>query len=301
VLEATYFDTERGELLDRNVSLRHRTEGPDDEGTWTLKLPEPAGDVRRDALQRTELNVPGPMGPVPGELLDTAFGTRDQEVVPLVRLRTARQRVYLRNADDVLALEVADDHVDVLDGDTVAGSFRAVEAELGPAGDEAVLDAVVDRLLAAGAGAPHPTSKVVQALGFLPSVVRAAGGVPWRKDAGGETEVLVVHRPRYDDWSIPKGKCEPGESDQDCAQREVWEETGLRAALGAELPSVTYTDRKGRRKVVRYWAMTAEVEADLVPATEVDRAEWLSIPEAEERLTYPRDVEVVGALAAQLP
>jgi 8-oxo-dGTP diphosphatase len=288
-------------LLDRNMSLRHRSEGPDDEGTWTLKLPEPAGEVRLDALQRTELDVPGPMGPVPDELLDTAFGTREQPVVPLVRLRTSRQRVYLRNADEVLALEVADDHVDVLDGDTVAGSFREVEAELGPAGDGAVLDAVVERLRAAGAGAPHLTSKVMQALGFLPSVVRAAGGVPWRTNASGATEILVVHRPRYDDWSIPKGKCEPGESDEDCARREVWEETGLRATLGAELPTVTYTDRKGRRKVVRYWAMTSvDVEADLGPATEVDRAEWLTVSEVEGRLTYPRDVEVVGALAAML-
>ena len=80
--------------------------------------------------------------------------------------------------------------------------------------------------------------------------VRAAGGIPVREELD-ELQVLVVHRPQYDDWTFPKGKCEPGETDEDCAVREVEEETGLRCALGVELPSTSYTDGHGRPKTVR--------------------------------------------------
>ena len=86
------------------------------------------------------------------------------------------------------------------------------------------------------------------------SVVRAAGGVPVRETPDGR-EVLVIHRPQYGDWSFPKGKCEPGESDEACAIREVEEETGLVCVLGDELPSTSYTDSKGRPKRVRYWRL----------------------------------------------
>src|ERR687895_190115 len=85
--------------------------------------------------------------------------------------------------------------------------------------------------------------------------VRAAGGVVWRRSDDGPVRILVVHRPRYDDWSLPKGKNDPGESDADCALREVREETGFSCRLGAELPSTSYRDNKGRPKTVRYWAM----------------------------------------------
>jgi len=129
-------------------------------------------------------------------------------------------------------------------------------------------------------------------------IVRAAGGVVWRRPtADGPTEVLVVHRPRYDDWSLPKGKCDRGETDEACALREVQEETGLRCALGAELASAAYEDRDGRAKSVRYWAMT--VVPDLTgdvrfePNHEVDRIEWLPVDAAVARLTYPRDGEVL--------
>ncbi|HUF83802.1 MAG TPA: NUDIX domain-containing protein, partial [Acidimicrobiia bacterium] len=81
--------------------------------------------------------------------------------------------------------------------------------------------------------------------------VRAAGGVVLRRGADGP-EVLVVHRPRYGDWSLPKGKCEPGEGDEDAARREVEEESGVRVRLGAELPTGAYLDRRGRPKQVRY-------------------------------------------------
>ena len=84
----------------------------------------------------------------------------------------------------------------------------------------------------------------------------AAGGLLWRRSAAGEVEVLVVHRPRYDDWSFAKGKCDPGETFEQTAEREVLEETGFSVAFGAELDEVRYTDHKGRSKLVRYWAMT---------------------------------------------
>ena len=111
---------------------------------------------------------------------------------------------------------------------------------------------------------------------------------------GDELEVLVVHRPRYDDWSFPKGKAEPGESDEDCALREVEEETGLRCVLGCELPSTEYTDSKGRAKIVRYWAMDV-VGGALAFEHEVDTARWLSPEEATGVLSYPRDVDVLRA------
>ena len=93
-------------------------------------------------------------------------------------------------------------------------------------------------------------------------VLRAAGGVISRRNERGEVEVLLVHRPHHGDWSFPKGKREPGETDEECALREVWEETGLRCALASELPPVSYRDGQGRRKTVRYWTMTADGDAE---------------------------------------
>ncbi len=130
----------------------------------------------------------------------------------------------------------------------------------------------------------------------MTATVRAAGGVVWRRGADGEIEVVLVHRPRYDDWSFPKGKCDDGEPDLACALREVEEETGLRAAIGADLGSIEYVDGRGRPKVVRYWAMTADDDTEFVPGDEVDEWIWMGLDDARERLSYEHDVPVLDRL-----
>ena len=126
--------------------------------------------------------------------------------------------------------------------------------------------------------------------------MRAAGGVVWRPAEKGP-EVLLVHRPRYDDWSLPKGKADPGESDEDCARREVEEETGLRCELGPHVADSHYVDGRGRMKVARYWAMRP-VDGDFEPGPEVDEVRWLPLDEARRQLSYKRDVDVLDAFAA---
>jgi 8-oxo-dGTP diphosphatase len=132
-------------------------------------------------------------------------------------------------------------------------------------------------------------------------VVRAAGGVVWRRAAGGqgEIEVLLVHRPKYDDWTFPKGKANGDEDDEGTALREVEEETGLRCVLGEELTTVSYIDRLDRPKVVRYWAMTP-VDGRFEPSDEVDEVRWIPEPAAEDLLSYSRDREVLEAFARRL-
>jgi 8-oxo-dGTP pyrophosphatase MutT (NUDIX family) len=127
--------------------------------------------------------------------------------------------------------------------------------------------------------------------------VRAAGGVVARRGEKAEIQVLVVHRGKHDDWTFPKGKAHRGERDEDCALREVEEETGLRCELDGELVATEYRDSRGRPKRVRYWAMRP-VGGSLQPSDEVDAARWLSPAEAEVILTYDRDLEVLGAFLA---
>jgi 8-oxo-dGTP diphosphatase len=131
-------------------------------------------------------------------------------------------------------------------------------------------------------------------------LVRAAGGVVTRRAADDTLEVLVVHRPRYDDWSLPKGKLDPGESDEDAAVREVGEETGIVAALGLELESMEYTDRRGRPKVVRYWEMTPVGEIPWSPNAEVDEIAWITPSRAAALLSYHGDRRLVAAVATRL-
>ena len=127
------------------------------------------------------------------------------------------------------------------------------------------------------------------------TVVQAAGGVVWRRSAAGELEVLLVHRPRYDDWTVPKGKLAAGEDHAGAALREVEEETGLRCALGPELASTSYVDRKGRPKLVRYWAMSP-VDGAFTPNDEVDEVRWLPVAAAQPMLSYSRDGTLLDAI-----
>jgi 8-oxo-dGTP diphosphatase len=108
--------------------------------------------------------------------------------------------------------------------------------------------------------------------------------------------VALVHRPRYDDWTLPKGKLDAGESFEDAALREVEEETGLRARIVRELPSSEYRDAKGRPKLVRYWLMEVEHDPGFVPNDEVDELRWVPADEAPALLTYARDSEIVRSV-----
>ena len=129
-------------------------------------------------------------------------------------------------------------------------------------------------------------------------VILAAGAVLWRPDPDtGELHVALIHRPRYDDWSLPKGKVDPGENEPVAAVREIWEETGQRSQLGRRLIQTHYQVAQGA-KVVHYWAARA-LGGEFVPGAEVDRLEWLSVDDAAARLTYPHDREVLKAFTEQ--
>lgn len=129
-------------------------------------------------------------------------------------------------------------------------------------------------------------------------VIRAAGGVLWRH-ADSAVSVAVIHRPQYDDWSLPKGKLAGGESDLEGAVREVLEETGFHVRVGRALGETTYHKETAggvRPKVVRWWSMQAD-EGAFSPTAEVDRLEWLSLADAAERVTRATDADVLERFA----
>jgi 8-oxo-(d)GTP phosphatase len=145
---------------------------------------------------------------------------------------------------------------------------------------------------------PRPTT------GGRGAVVEAAGAVVWRRGADERVEVLLIHRPKYDDWSFPKGKLEPGEQAPGAAVREVREETGIRVRLGPPLPVVRYPLASGADKVVRYWAATPRDSGDsgdsgdkaqpgdsaaFEPNHEVDAVGWFGLDEGLRQLTHPHD------------
>jgi 8-oxo-dGTP diphosphatase len=119
-------------------------------------------------------------------------------------------------------------------------------------------------------------------------LVRAAGGLLLRRRDDGALEVALVHRPKYDDWSFPKGKLDAGETYEEAALREVEEETGYRARLEREIPPTRYRDATGRPKVVRYWTMTPE-DGGFRPNSEVDELRWVPLDRAAGELTYDHD------------
>ena len=138
--------------------------------------------------------------------------------------------------------------------------------------------------------------------------VVACGAVVWRQSLNEGVEVVVVHRPRYDDWSFAKGKLDPGETLEQCACREVCEETGLTVTLGDPLPDVSYIDRKGRQKTVHYWMATITrndpdvpvAQGDFVANDEVDELRWVTPAEASALLTYSRDVALLRSFTEVL-
>lgn len=115
------------------------------------------------------------------------------------------------------------------------------------------------------------------------------------RERDGQTEVAVVHRPKYEDWSLPKGKLDAGETHEAAAIREVEEETGLRCRLGRELDSTSYRDAKGRPKVVRYWLMEV-VGGKFAVNDEVDALRWLTPKIAVAQLTNEHDRELMRGL-----
>jgi len=121
--------------------------------------------------------------------------------------------------------------------------------------------------------------------------VEAAGGVVVR-----DGQVCLVHRPRYDDWSLPKGKLDAGESFEQAALREVEEETGLVCSLEEELASTEYHDRKDRPKIVRYWRMTVVEDPGFEPNDEVDELRWMDPAEATPLLSYEHDRKLLEGL-----
>lgn len=140
-------------------------------------------------------------------------------------------------------------------------------------------------------------------MGTLTAPIRAAGGVVWRHAAGNDgeasVEVAVIHRPRYDDWTLPKGKLATGESDLEGAVREVLEETGFHVRVGRPLGETRYEKESTagtRPKVVRWWSMQAE-EGSFSPTREVDDLRWLSLAHASDRLSRETDRDVLERFA----
>jgi 8-oxo-(d)GTP phosphatase len=126
-------------------------------------------------------------------------------------------------------------------------------------------------------------------------IVWAAGAVLWRPRPNLSIEVAVIHRPRYDDWSLPKGKVDPGETEPVTAVRETFEETGHHAILGRRLHNVSYPVDQGTKRV-RYWAARSR-GGEFTPGREVDELIWLPISDAIQKVTYSHDRKVLRRFA----
>jgi len=123
------------------------------------------------------------------------------------------------------------------------------------------------------------------------NVIQAAGGIIWKKE-GSEKKLAVVHRPKHNDWSLPKGKVDPGESWTDAALREVIEETGYAGKLKKYAGSISYL-LDGKPKIVLFWHMDAKTENLERMNGEVDEVRWLTVAEAADLLDYPDEVLLI--------
>ena len=128
----------------------------------------------------------------------------------------------------------------------------------------------------------------------------AAGGVVNRAGPAGRQEIAIIHRPAYDDWTLPKGKLDGAETLEQACLREVEEETGLRCELGEPIGSTEYRDRKGRPKTVFYWRLRP-LGGTFRPTEEVDELRWLTVEEALSLLTYDRDRALLRGAVATPP
>ena len=129
--------------------------------------------------------------------------------------------------------------------------------------------------------------------------MRAAGGIVLRTSRANRIELAVLHRPHREDWSFPKGKLEPGETFEECALREVAEESGLTCRLERFIGTTEYIHRKGRPKIVAYWLMSV-IEGTFEVNPEADELRWCTIDEARRLVTYERDREVLDLVEALL-
>jgi len=123
-------------------------------------------------------------------------------------------------------------------------------------------------------------------------LIQAAGAVLWRKSDVSQLEIAVIHRPRYDDWSLPKGKVESGESHISAGYREIQEETGYESTFGPEIGTVVYK-LEGAPKEVRYWAAAATIKTGTPNPKEVDEVLWLTPDKAKEKLSNKDDRAIV--------
>ena len=209
------------------------------------------------------------------DLMPRNLGGRVEAVVPIFQPRLRRR------IEELLRVCLADDR---LAWELVGDTWTKVPTAIGLNAHRRFQELAAARSHGA---LPNP-ERVLD----IAELVVAAGGIVDRVDDDGTTEVLIVHRPRYDDWSFPKGKLDDGEDPGHGALREVAEETGQRCSLGDEIGSVEYVDKLGRTKVVRYWEMTPQ-GGQFVPNPEVDEIRWASFDEAIPLLTYDRDRAVL--------
>jgi 8-oxo-dGTP pyrophosphatase MutT (NUDIX family) len=215
------------------------------------------------------------------DMMPRNLSRRVEVITPIddTRLRLRLEEVLrVCLADDTLAWELGPD-----------GAWTKVPTTRGMSTHRRLEALAVER--ARGAG-PDPARAAAPT-----GVVVAAGGLVTRRSGNGKAEILLVHRPAYDDWSFPKGKAMRDEALVDAARREVLEETGYECTMGPEVATLEYPDRNGNRKLVRYWAMGVAT-GEFAPNIEVDEIRWLPADAALHLLSYDRDRAVLRSFLA---